>query len=130
MTSLCRGRTKSGCPGKSRRCSLKRKPIACRNLLTASSGWVLDDRMRDISALRFGSTTNAFSEKSTCLLAACLRGLPTHSAVAFNILPDARCDSLCKWRRHRLAHLRDLRGEGSEKLIFGWEPLKQKSLIN
>jgi len=45
------GRTKSGRPGRSRRCRRKRNPRACNHLRTNSSGLVCAPRMRDIRSL-------------------------------------------------------------------------------
>lgn len=47
-----RGKTRSGVPGRSRRCSRNRQPSACASRRTAISGAVSVERMRAISAER------------------------------------------------------------------------------
>jgi hypothetical protein len=60
-----RGNTTSGRPGRSRRCNRKRYPRACNSRRTISSGCVSDERMRDMSALRFGSISTQSTEPSS-----------------------------------------------------------------
>ena len=95
---------------------------------TAIPGFVPDERMRDISALRLGSTSaNRALADGRGMASA---GHTGRSSVALKRILDASSDSLSERWRNRFTDLRDLVGQSAEQFIGLWKALQEESFIH
>ena len=101
ITARWRDRVRSGTPGRSRRCSLKRNPARCIIDLTSLSGFISRDRIRDIHQERSVelrlSVTSPTPERPSLPYAGVARaGLPTKHPIAVHRHDDLDLSSSCE----------------------------------